>query len=61
MEGVFQDLNSDKYSERSHRVTNLKEFFGIDFDKSYEISLTKMNVRTYCFAFAILSITFARL
>mgnify|MGYP006432009339 FL=1 len=43
MEGVFQDLNADKYSERSQRVANLKEFFGIDFDKSYEINLTKIE------------------
>ena len=41
--GVFQDLNADKYSERSQRVANLKEFFGIDFDKSYEINLTKIE------------------
>ena len=43
MEGVFQDLNTDKYSEKSQRVANLKEFFGIDFDKSYEINLTKIE------------------
>lgn len=43
MEGVFQDLNTDKYSEKSQRVANLKEFFGIDFDKSNEINLTKIE------------------
>ena len=43
MEGVFQDLNTDKYSEKSQRVVNLKEFFGIDFDKSNEINLTKIE------------------
>ena len=43
MEGVFQDLNTNKYSERSQRVANLKEFFGIDFDKSNEINLTKIE------------------
>ena len=43
MEGVFQDLNTDKYSEKSQRVANLKEFFGIDFDKSNEINLKKIE------------------
>jgi len=43
MEGVFQDLNTNKYSERSQRVANLKEFFGIDFDKSNKINLTKIE------------------
>ena len=41
MEGVFQDFNTGKYSERSQRTAKLKEFFGIDFDKSNDIKLTK--------------------
>ena len=40
-EGVFQDFNTGKYSEKGTTVEHLKMFFGIDFDEINGIKLTK--------------------
>jgi len=41
MEGNFQNTNSGKYCEEGIVITNLKQFFGIDFDVISQIKLTK--------------------
>lgn len=41
LEGNFQDFNTGKYNEKGVTIEYLKRFFGIDFDATNEIKLTK--------------------
>ncbi len=41
LEGNFQEFNTGKYSEKGPIIENLKGFFGIDFEATNDIKLTK--------------------